>query len=1691
MNSSQQLVQKLAVENAGNSKRQYNLLSIAIISALIAETLSEEAIAKRLGLNGSQKFNIDSNPNHQVVIESGPSHGSAHVSNGKIIYNHDGSGERDSLCYRIQDENGHIIKNGCGHQAAGAEEGGGMGILAALLAVAAGGAAAGGGGGGDSASGPIGRPAFTTAPDWRDLENLSDNTIAVTDDFNDALEGGDYVLLPSTGSEPTGYSSANPFIGDGGNDTIFGRDANEDIQGGAGNDLLLGGAGDDTLTGGPGNDTLNGEDGEDTYVMSGPRSDFIITGIGEDDDGNPMLQIEDVDNRFDLPPGDGQNEGKDLITIDMGNVTGQEQVIFDDAMLNVYIGGEGTDNITAGGGDNLIVGGPGDDSLTGAGGNDFIIGDDGNDTITGGGGEDVLDGREGNDILSYAGETIDIYASLDTDGMGTQEAREITAYTGNSEVTDTEDNDSLAMAQNVNATANWGVDFDSDIYMSTMIPHITIDSPAASNPVADFDYYRFTVDAFDPGVTSVNAIFDIDNADFSTQIFLYAADGTLLAQQRDNHGDQNDGDFNGDNSLLEYVFRAPGDYIVGIGTNATTDSGGSGMTGDMIPMGSTYQLHISLENHDFDSGNGFTMGALLDTIDNFEGIISGDGDDILKGNAQDNYIEGAGGIDKISSFSGNDTIFGGNGDDFLYAGADDDSLEGNNGNDLLVGGVGLDSISGGNGNDILVGDDLSGKVNSALPAFQQLLEYDNDVLSGDNGVDVIHGDVIDSSINLPGNLNFLTRNFGDDVIINEDGDMSIASQFFGDANSMEAHVAGDDGIFTMNMGNDTLSLFDSSLDIFTGDVRDASIDASGSNNTFNYVFGNDVVVDDGEISTDASVGDAKLYHLNISGDGNEINGFFGDEFITSSSSATTGTIALDVYNSQSVISGNNNQITTFFGDDIYAGAGAHVIGDVAMFNAEISGHDNTWDITTGTDSIQSTDPSATSIFGDFDSSSFEVSGERNTVNLTMRNDFSIDTNGAFTGDINMHEFRLMATAMDGAFTFDFGHDVYVDNGTTTSGGLFGDLNTGTYVFHASSSGNTVEFNFGADTINGSSGDDSIYGEAAAIEFDDSGTNTTSMTMRNDVLLGHDGHDVIVGDVRDADIMGIDSLTFGDDYIDGGDGNDLIFGDNDESMSTPSATMLEGGDDTLLGGDGDDTLNGGFGDDSLSGGDGADSLLGGAGNDTLDAGGDTGAGTEFVDGGADDDFVIGGIGNGSTLMGGTGVDTLDYSNDSRQLIIDLNAGTTEYSPVASGTHTESSPNTYNSPDVLDPDDFSTAFNANISSSTTIPHLSISGTGDGTFDFYSFEVTAMDIANYGTVTVILDIDGAYPAWDSQIFLYDPSDNKIGENDDSTVDSGSAATIGSTTRDSFLQMELSTSGVYTIGIGRFFTSGAASAGGGAPLSGTPITAGLSYTLHVSYDHDIDLFSTSLPLENISEFEVINGSHNADMIIGDSAANILNGNDGNDIISGDSGADTIEGGNGDDEINGGADDDSLLGGAGNDEINGDAGDDIILGGIGDDVIFGGSDNDLLLGEAGNDEINGGSGDDTILGDDGDDFLRGGSDTDELYGGIGNDELMGDSGNDSLFGGAGDDSLTGGNGDDALEGGDGADLFIYNNVNEANDSISDFDSGTDFIGLAGGVTITDTNEIGVGTVITLSSGTEITLLGVTGFSDADDIMTL
>jgi hypothetical protein len=153
-------------------------------------------------------------------------------------------------------------------------------------------------------------------------------------------------------------------------------------------------------------------------------------------------------------------------------------------------------------------------------------------------------------------------------------------------------------------------------------------------------------------------------------------------------------------------------------------------------------------------------------------------------------------------------------------------------------------------------------------------------------------------------------------------------------------------------------------------------------------------------------------------------------------------------------------------------------------------------------------------------------------------------------------------------------------------------------------------------------------------------------------------------------------------------------------------------------------------------------------------------------------------------------------------------------------------------------FSLDSDPNITDSTTVPHATVDGTGNGTFDYYSFRVNQAGVSTIG----VFDIDNTLQTLDSYLQLYDSNGALIAFNDDAPADAGSTSgpyfcSSSDGTCDSYLQYNFPSAGTYYISVGscNFFD---------CPQ---PVPNGTSYKLNVSVpNHNYDWDGFFRPVDN-----------------------------------------------------------------------------------------------------------------------------------------------------------------------------------------------------------------------------------------------------
>ncbi len=112
-------------------------------------------------------------------------------------------------------------------------------------------------------------------------------------------------------------------------------------------------------------------------------------------------------------------------------------------------------------------------------------------------------------------------------------------------------------------------------------------------------------------------------------------------------------------------------------------------------------------------------------------INAGVGNDIVYGQAGNDWIAGDEGDDTIYAGSGDDEVYGGTGNDYIKGQEDNDTIYGEENDDEIYGDGGNDTLGGGTGNDTIYGGEGIDTIRG---------EEDNDILFGQGAWDTIYGD---------------------------------------------------------------------------------------------------------------------------------------------------------------------------------------------------------------------------------------------------------------------------------------------------------------------------------------------------------------------------------------------------------------------------------------------------------------------------------------------------------------------------------------------------------------------------------------------------------------------------------------------------------------------------------------------------------------------------------------------------------------------------------------------------------------------------------------------------------------------------------------------------------------------------------------------------------------------------------------
>jgi CSLREA domain-containing protein len=1111
-----------------------------------------------------------------------------------------------------------------------------------------------------------------------------------------------------------GTSGPDALTGTSGDDVIAGLDGDDVIDGGGGDDTICGGGGadtlngqddDDTLLGGPGtgaanNDVLDGGPGTDTdsavdstgivanlsdaaagatpaHTSTGPGTD-TLAGI-ENVVGSPFADTitgDDGPNVLDGGPGVGQSTldgrgGDDTligsangtsdavtyanfaaaITADMsaGTVTGQgtdtlngiESITgspLDDSFIpvistasNSVNGSGGSDSITYAaipaspdgsngitatmgssatgpliGTDGLsatenIVGTPNNDTLTGNGGvlntANRLEGGAGRDVINGQDGDDQVIGGEGPDTAAFntvnAAVTADLDAGTAT-GQGSDSLLEIENLTGSAQ------SDTLAGDEGDNVLDGRALD-DS------------LDGNGGSDTAAYSGIATAVTADLGAGTSTgqgTDALAEIENLLGSTQLDTLTGDAFA--------------------NVLE-------------GNNGNDNLNGSGGLDTAAYTTSTAAITASIAAQT-------ATGQGTDTYTGIEGVLGSAFSDSLTGDANDNRLDGAGGVDTVTfaaaagAVSANlatDSASGDGGDalpnvENLIGSPQDDLLTGDAASNVLDGAAGNDTASFAGATAAITAslrsDSASGEGSDSLPGIENLTGGDgDDILSGDESANVLDGGP------------------GSDRV-------SYAPATGGVQVDLSADTATGEGADSLPAIEDVTG--SEHADTVAGDSADNDLSGGGGIDRVSFAAATAGVTADLTAGTAGGDGADTLQEFeNLAGSpqDDELSGNAEDNVL----SGGAGDDALDGRDGRdrADFGGASTAVTASLADGTATGEGSDTL--TAMEDLAGGEHADTLEGDGGSNTLDGG--------GGTDTATFESAGAAVDASLrtgTASGDGTDELAAIENLTGSAHDDVLAGDEGDNTLAGGEGFDTAAFDGAGS--GVNADLRAGTATGDGSDSLSAIE------ALRGSSQDDTLAGDGVANVLDGAGGSDTADYSASPAAITVDlSTDSSSGDGADSlpaienvvataldDILGGDAAA---NRLAAGGGNDTVTfassaGNVDASLASgiatgdgtdeleavenligsPRADTLtgDGGANALTGAAGSDLLAGGGGADALSAGEGANRVHGDGGDDVITAG----AGPDRLVGGADADSVEGGAGN-DQLAGDDGDDLL--------------------------------------------------------------------------------------------------------------------------------------------------------------------------------------------------------------------------------------------------------------------------------------------------------------------------------------------------------------------------------------------------------------------------------------------------------------------
>ncbi len=1093
-------------------------------------------------------------------------------------------------------------------------------------------------------------------------------------------------------------------------------------------------------------------------------------------------------------------------------------------------------------------------------------------------------------------------------------------------------------------------------------------------------------------------------------------------------------------------------------------------------------------NVNLSSGTATAVGG---SIQNFQHVYGGEGNDQLTGNSLANILEGRGGDDTLVGNAGGDTLVGGDGNDSLNGGAGSDFLVGGQGDDFYVFGDALVLESDllfeepGEGNDTVsfVSSTTAVTFHLGLTTPQSAQTMRTITLSagnvfenvfGGSGNDNLTGNSLNNRLEGRNGNDILNGLEGDDILVGGLGDDSYV---FLPASTPELDTINE----AAGAGRDFLDFgaLTTSVIIDLGSTSNQNVH---TNRTIKLSSGSVIEDARGGTSHDMLIGNALNNRL-TGGQGNDtLVGNAGDDELIGNNGA-------DILNGGSgndILNGGGSNDTYVFGNassaelDIIQEAFSAAV-DTLDFTAVTVPITLNLSLTTvqsihANRSIQLTDAAGIENFlGGSGNDTVIGNSQPNRLEGRAGND---SLNGAGGNDV------LIGGLGDDVYLFGNASSAEADTITEQPGegtdlislsslSISIDLNLGITTAQNVHTNRTLTLSHGNAVENaiGGSGNDTLIGNGLA--------NRLTGGAGNDVLNGAGGDDVLVGGLGDDTFVFSNASSAEADQIieQPSEGVDTVFfGDVSSAVTmTLSTTAVQAVHTNrtlkLNNAASIENLVGGSGNDVLTGNSLPNHLVGGPGNDTLNGA----AGNDVLEGGLGDDWYV--FGSASTAESDTvieavasGTDTLDFSAISSSVTLGLSLTTSQavhtnrtltlshgsaFENAIGGTNNDTLTGN-GRPNRLEGRAGNDFLNGQGGDDTLV-----GGLGNDTYTFTNAATIEEDVieelTNEGTDTITFSTLSIPVSLNLSL----TSIQNVHTNRTIRLTNGSA-----------IERAIGGSGDDTL-VGNALNNHLTGGAGNDSLNG----GGGDDTLVGGLGDDTYVFvpASSLEVDTITELvgegtdTITFGTLSANVTLNLGTTAIQNVHTNRTLkLNHASVIENATGGSGNDVLIGNSLANRLVGNAGSDSLNGKGGNDELLGGLGDDVyvfdVASSSESDTILESAGN-------GTDTL------DFsaitssvildlslttpqavhtnrtltLGNGGAFENAIGGTGNDTLSGNALANQLVGGNGNDILNGRAGDDQLVGGLGNDTYVFGVATTSEtDTISELpDQGTDTIDFA------------------------------------------